>query len=93
MPETLNPSDRVSLRGFGLTLLLLNSGLIVAAAVYAVQYDIPASVAIPIAAAFLLEASVYLVAGVPSARARLEQRFSPTQIAIMAWARLPWRLI
>ena len=86
MPETINASDRVSLRGFGLALLLLNSGLVIAASVYAVRHDIPASVAIPIAAAFLLEASVYLVAGFPNARARLEQRFSSAQIALMAWA-------
>ena len=76
----------MSLRGFGLTLLLLNSGLVIAALVYAVRHDIPASVAIPIAAAFLLEASVYLVAGFPNARARLEQRFSSAQIALLAWA-------
>ena len=85
MPETLNASDRVSLRGFGLTLLLLHGGLVIAASVYAVRHDIPALVAIPIAAAFLLAASVYLVPGFPKARARLEQRFSAKQIAALAW--------
>ncbi len=86
MPETLHASDRLSLRGFSLALLLLNSGLVIAASVYAVRHSIPASAAIPIAAAFLLEASVYLVVGFPNARARFEQRFSSTQMALMAWS-------
>ena len=86
MPATAHPSGRASLRGFGLTLLLLNTSLIAAAAVYAVRHEIPASVAVPVAAAFLLQASVYLVPGFPSARARLEERFSEGQIASMAWA-------
>ena len=86
MPATLNASGQASLRGFGLTLLLLNSALIVAAAVYAVRHDIPVAAAIPLAAAFLTAASVYLVPGFPNARARLEESFSKRQIAAMAWA-------
>ena len=74
------------MRGFGLALLLLNGGLIAAAAVYAARRGIPLSIAVPIAAAFLLEASAYLVPGFPEARLRLENRFSPKWIAAMAWA-------
>ena len=52
---------------------------------YAASHEIPASVAIPVAAAFLFEVSVYIVPGFPRARLCLEEFFSSKKIAAMVW--------
>jgi len=70
-----------SLRAFWLTLLLLNLGLITGGAVYAAQNAIPASAAVPVVAAFLVQASLFLVPGFPRVRSWLENRLPPVRLA------------
>ena len=62
-------------------LLLVNTVCILAAVFYAIRNDIPAAVAVPVALAFLLEISIYCVAGFPCARLYLEKTFSHKEIA------------
>ena len=72
------------MRPFWFTLTILNLGLAIAGYVYASQRDVAAALAVPIVAAFLLQASAYLIPGFPEARSRLEKRFKPPQIAALA---------
>ncbi|MEX2300117.1 MAG: CPBP family intramembrane glutamic endopeptidase [Bryobacterales bacterium] len=71
-----------SFRVFWLTLLLLNLGLIAGGAVYATQNDVATSLAIPVVAAFLVQASLFWVPGFPQIRRWLEQRLSPAYLAL-----------
>ena len=71
-----------SFRAFWLTLLLLNLGLIAAGAVYATQNDIAPALAIPVVAAFLVQASLFWVPGFPRVRRWIEQRLSPGYLAL-----------
>lgn len=72
-----------SLRAFWLTLLLLNLGLIIGGALYAAQNTIPASVAVPVIAAFLVQASLFLVPGFPQVRSWLENSLAPSRLALL----------
>lgn len=71
-----------SFRAFWLTLLLLNLGLIAGGAIYASQNAVPAALAVPVIAAFLVQASLFWVPGFPQVRRWLEQRLSPPQLAL-----------
>lgn len=71
-----------SFRAFWLTLLLLNLGLITGGAVYAAQSAIAASAAIPVIAAFLGQASLFLIPGFPQVRRWLENRLPPARLAL-----------
>jgi hypothetical protein len=71
-----------SFRAFWLTLLLLNVGLITGGTLYAAHNTIPASVAVPVIAAFLIEASLFVIPGFPQVRRWLEDRLPPARLAL-----------
>ncbi len=75
-------SPQRSLRSFWLTLVLLDTGLIIAAFVAADRLDVPGWLAVPIAAAFLLQISACLIPLFPQARSLLEDRLSPVSLAL-----------
>src|SRR5258708_5403613 len=66
------------------TLLVVNALLACAGAFYAAIQNIPAQMAAPIIAAFLLQISFYIVPGFPEARRRLEDCFPPARLAALA---------
>jgi hypothetical protein len=70
-------------RGFLYTLAAVNVSLAVAGAVYAGRLGLPASVAAPVVAAFLLQISFYLLAGIPAARRWLEERLRPGWLGVL----------
>lgn len=72
-----------SFRAFWLTLLLLNAGLAVGGATFAARNGIAPAVAAPIIAAFLLQASLFVVPGFPRVRRWIENRLTPPRLA---WA-------
>lgn len=72
-----------SYRAFWLTLLLLNLGLLAGGAFYAAQNAIPASAAVPVISAFLVQASLFLVPGFPQVRSWLENRLPPARLALV----------
>lgn len=71
-----------SFRIFWLTLLLLNLGLIAGGTVYASRNGIDPALAVPVVAAFLVQASLFWVPGFPQARRWLERRFTPPRLAL-----------
>jgi hypothetical protein len=71
-----------SFRAFWLTLLLLNAGLAIGGAVYASQNAIPPALAVPVVAAFLVQASLFWAPGFPQVRRWLEERLSPANLAL-----------
>jgi hypothetical protein len=73
--------DVASFRAFWLTLLAVNLGLIAGGAVYATQNAIAASAAVPVIAAFLVQASLFVVPGFPQVRTWLENRLRPARLA------------
>jgi membrane protease YdiL (CAAX protease family) len=79
-------------RSFVCSLAAANVVLIAAGAVYAQWKDLPASVAAPVVAAFLLQFSFYLAPGVPEMRRWLEARLPPAQLgaALVVSALLPY---
>jgi len=65
--------------------------LAVAAAIYAPMIKVPAAIAFPVAAAFLIEFPFYLLPGFPAARELLTSKGKPRAAAILAIsAVLPW---
>lgn len=79
-------------RAFLYALLAVEAVLALAGAVYAAQRHIPAAVAAPIVAAFLLQISFYLVPGCPDVRQRLAERLSAPRLAALAvaWSVTPY---
>jgi membrane protease YdiL (CAAX protease family) len=75
-----------SLDAFWSTLAVLNLGLAAGGWIFASVHGIAGADAVPIVAAFLVQSSVYLVPGFPEARSRLERRFRPVSIALLAVA-------
>jgi membrane protease YdiL (CAAX protease family) len=75
-----------SLDAFWSTLAVLNLGLAAGGWIFASMHGIAGADAVPIVAAFLVQSSVYLVPGFPEARTRLERRFRPPSIALLAVA-------
>jgi membrane protease YdiL (CAAX protease family) len=65
-----------------LTLLALNLGLLTGGVVYAGRQGIPASVAVPVIAAFLVQASLFLLPGFPQVRSWIEGRLPPPRLAL-----------
>ena len=59
----------------------MNASLVAAGIILASRYQVSAAIAVAIVLAFLLQVSVYLVAGFPQVRAALESRFTPGQLA------------
>ncbi len=72
------------MRAFWGALAVLNLCLAAGGLVFASEHSISTHDAVPIVAAFLVQASVYLVPGFPEVRRRLEQRFSRPWIAFLA---------
>jgi hypothetical protein len=72
-----------SLRAFWFTLALLDLGLITGGALYAAQNAIPASAAVPVIAAFVVQASLFLAPGFPRLRERIENRLAPARLALL----------
>lgn len=70
-----------SLRGFATILLLVWTLLCIGAWYYSKLHDIPARVVTAVLPAFLVEAALYLAAGIPVTRRLLERAGSPVAIA------------
>ncbi len=79
-------------RAYLVTTLVLDALLTIAGVVYADRLDIPAAIAGPIIAAFLLQAALYLLPGFPRARRAVESRFKPAALAalLVAGALVPY---
>lgn len=79
-------------RAFLWVLAAVNAVLALAGAGYAAYHHVPAAVAAPIVAAFLLQISFYLVPGFPEVRQALAERFSTQRLAILAvlWSVAPY---
>ncbi len=77
----MNPMQG-SLRGFWFTLVIVWSLLILGGLVYAHYLEVPARIAAPVIAAFLWEASFYLVPGFDNVRTAMEQRWRPPVLAL-----------
>lgn len=77
---------------FFLTLLVVNAALAAGGAVYAARKGVPAEAAVPVIAAFLLQATVYLVPGFPRVRAWVQNHFPPWMLAhsLMAVSLAPY---
>jgi membrane protease YdiL (CAAX protease family) len=71
-----------SFRAFWLALLALNLGLLAAGLVYADRNGISALLAVPIIAAFLIQASLFLPPGFPRVRSWIENRLPPPRLAL-----------
>lgn len=69
------------MRSYWVTVGVVHILLLIAGIVYARLKSIPSAVAVPIVAAFLLQAALYLGTGFASVRRRLETRFPPAQRA------------
>ena len=72
---------RTPLRGFWLTLPIVWTVLCIGGAVYARSLDLPSRLAAPVIAAFLWEASFYLVPGFAAVRRAIEERCRPWVLA------------
>lgn len=72
-----------SLRGFATILLLLWVLLCIGAWYYSNLHDIPTRIVVAVLPAFLVEAGLYLAAGVPATRRLLERVGTPTRIALL----------
>jgi membrane protease YdiL (CAAX protease family) len=70
------------LRGFGLTVVSVWVVLCAAGLIYAQSLSIPASVALAVIPAFLVEAAFYLAAGFEPVRRRVESCCSPRLLAL-----------
>ncbi len=68
-------------RRFGVTLLAVWAAAVAGGAAYAHYWNVPLSVAAPVLAAFMWEASFYLVPGFPEVREAFERRWSPPALA------------
>ena len=92
LADGAHPSRKQSLRPFWFTLILLNAGLIIAAFIAADRLDVPGRLAVPVAAAFLVQISVCLVPLFPPVRLYLEDRFSSVALAslLVATALTPY---
>lgn len=92
MADGAHPSRKQSPRPFWLTLILLNAGLIIAAFIAADRLDVPARLAVPVAAAFLVQISACLIPLFPAVRSLLEDLFSPASLAslLVATALVPY---
>jgi CAAX protease family protein len=75
------PKNDDSLLAFWLTLLLLDLGLAAGGTIYAAQNAIAAWAAVPVIAAFVIQASLFLVPGFPQVRTWLENRLPPARLA------------
>jgi len=73
--------ERISLRGFWLTLVLLWLLMSAAGAIYAVRLELPGRLAAPVLAAFLWEAPFYLLIGFPAMRQAIAERWRPPVLA------------
>ncbi len=71
-----------TLRGFWITVLIAWAVVILGGLVYAGYRDVPSRIAAPVIAAFLWEASFYLVPGFAGVRAAMERRWSPRVLAL-----------
>ncbi len=87
MPPTPDP-----LRSFRLTLLVVWAVVAIAGTVYGRILELPGRLVAPVLAAFLWEASFYLVPGFPALRRALEQRWTPPVLALgmIAAAAVPY---
>jgi len=79
-------------RAFLYSLAGVNTALALAGSVYAARRGVPGAVAAPVVAAFLLQISLYLAAGIPAARRWIEDRLRPSRLAllVLAWAVTPY---
>jgi membrane protease YdiL (CAAX protease family) len=77
----MNPM-RGTLRGFWLTLAIVWGILILGGSLYARYLEVPGRIAAPVIAAFLWEASFYLVPGFESVRAAIQRRWRPPVLAL-----------
>jgi membrane protease YdiL (CAAX protease family) len=78
----MNPMVRGTYRSFWLTLLVVWAALSVIGIVYARVLGLPARIAAPVIAAFLWEASFYLVPGFAAVRKAIEERWRPPVVAL-----------
>jgi membrane protease YdiL (CAAX protease family) len=69
-------------RSFWLTLVIVLTALCIAGAVYARFIDLPARLAAPVIAAFLWEASFYLIPGFDGVRRAIEERWRQPALAL-----------
>ena len=72
---------RGTLRGFWLTILIAWTAVLLGGLVYAQFLDVPSRIAAPVIAAFLWEASFYLVPGFAAVRTAMEKRWPPRVLA------------
>ncbi len=79
-------------RSFGLSLLIVWGALSIGGGVYAWILGLPAHLAAPVIAAFLWEASFYLLPGFTAVRRALEERWQPLTLAcfLTASALIPY---
>jgi membrane protease YdiL (CAAX protease family) len=73
---------RGALRGFWLTLAVVWVVLVLGGWVYARYLGVPGRIAAPVVAAFLWEASFYLVPGFAGVRTAMEKRWRPAVLAL-----------
>jgi uncharacterized protein len=73
---------RGTLRGFWFTILIVWAAVVAGGLAYARYLDVPSRIAAPIIAAFLWEASFYLVPGFAGVRAAMEKRWPPRLLAL-----------
>lgn len=79
-------------RAFLWVVAAVNAVLALAGAGYAAYRHVPAAIAVPIVAAFLLQISFYLMPGFPEARRWLAGRFPPQRLALLSvlWSVAPY---
>ncbi len=82
MSQEGQPNPYASFRAFWLTLLLLDLGLVAGGMVYAAEKAIAAPVAVPVIAAFVLQASLFVVPGFPEVRHWFEYHLAPGHLAL-----------
>ncbi len=83
-----SPNDKMkrmqeSLRGYCLTLAAVWVAFCIAALFYAQLYNIPATVALSVIPAFLLEVAFYLATGMEPVRRRVEASAAPAMLAAL----------
>jgi hypothetical protein len=71
-----------TLRGFWITILIVWAVVVLGGLAYAGYLDVPSRIAAPVIAAFLWEASFYLVPGFAGVRAAMEKRWSSRVLAL-----------
>lgn len=83
LPSEPQGQDADGLRAYIITAVVLNALLAAAGFIYGGQRGISPAVSTPIIIAFLVQAAMFLLAGFPGARRRVEQAFAPRTLAAL----------